>query len=347
MKLISAIDAFRKLQNPNGTVFIDVRSENEFQEGHFNSVVNIPILNNEHRHQVGLAYKNKGQDTAIKLGHELVDPLKPKLVKQWAEVSRNQETIVYCWRGGLRSKISCSWMEEGKIPNLRVEGGYKAIRQEVRPYFSKTWPMILVTGMTGSQKTELIQEFTNHIDLEALANHRGSAFGLLIRSAQPRQATFENNLAVALAHQATSQNLIFEDESRLIGHCIVPPELYAQMSKATLVQVNANPAERAQHIYKSYILLSQQRAEKGQVREHFQKSLLKLSKRLGGLLTDQLLKLMNEAFFHESPELHQQWIESLLVNYYDKLYLYSLKKKGRPVVFQGSKEEVKQYLKGL
>ena len=347
MKVISAFEAFCLLQNTKGKAFIDVRSENEFYEGHFNDVVNIPILNNEHRHQVGLTYKNQGQEAAIKLGHKLVDPLKAQLLQKWIAASQNKKAIVYCWRGGLRSKISCSWMDEAQLAPLRVEGGYKAIRQEVLSTFAKAWPLLLVTGMTGSQKTELIHQLPNHVDLEALANHRGSAFGLLIRSAQPRQGTFENNLAVALARQASSTRLILEDESRLIGHCVIPPDLYSQMAKSTLVKIEATPRDRAEHIYKSYVLLSLEKAEKGLVREHFQKSLLKLTKRLGGLLTDQLLKIMNEAFFHNDPELHQQWIESLLVNYYDKLYLYSLQKKGRPVVFQGSKAEVLQYLKGL
>lgn len=347
MKVISPEQAFERLRQPEKLICIDVRSEDEFHEGHFSGVVNIPILNNEHRHQVGLTYKQQGQDIAIQMGHQLVDPLKPQLIAQWQQASQNQEVLVYCWRGGLRSKISCQWMQENQIANARVEGGYKALRAIVRRYFSQAWKLVVVTGMTGSQKTEIIKRVPNHVDLEGLANHRGSAFGLLIQTQQPRQGTFENNLSVALSHVPSQQHLILEDESRLVGDCVVPPDLYSQMAQAPLVLVESSVQARAEHIFTSYVQLSLAKAERGKVREHFQSSLLRISRKLGGLLTDQLLKVMSEAFFHNDADLHKQWIESLLVNYYDKMYLHSFNKKGRPVVFSGSREEVEAYLKQL
>lgn len=344
MSSISPQEAFKRLCKPQDLVCIDVRSEGEFHDGHFEGVENIPILNNEHRHQVGLTYKNKGQDAAIEKGHSLVDPLKPELLDRWKKASKNKETLVYCWRGGLRSRISCEWMMEQQMNTVRIEGGYKALRAEVLPHFSKSWGLKILGGMTGSQKTEVLKTLPYHIDLEKLANHRGSAFGLLIQDEQPRQATFENNLAVQLSNAHPKHDIILEDESRLIGHCVIPEKFYAQMAAAPMVLIEESVASRAEYIYKSYVQLSLARAERAQVLDYFQKSLLKISKRLGGLLTDQLLKIMNEAFFQNSAELHQQWIESLLVNYYDKLYLHAFNRKDRKVIFKGTKEEVKGYL---
>ena len=161
-------------------------------------------------------------------------------------------------------------MREKHLSPLRVEGGYKAIRQIVLPHFSKSWPLIVITGMTGSQKTEVLNGAPNPIDLEGLANHRGSAFGQLINTEQPKQATFENNLSVALANSDSAQKLVFEDESRLVGQCIIPPPLYAQLTVAPLVRIEASVQSRAEYIFKSYVQLSLERAERGQVREHFQ-----------------------------------------------------------------------------
>jgi len=344
MSSISSQEAFKRLCKPQDLVCIDVRSEGEFHDGHFEGVKNIPILNNDHRHQVGLTYKTKGQDAAIEKGHNLVDPLKPELLDRWKRASQNKETLVYCWRGGLRSRISCEWMSEHQINTVRIEGGYKALRAEVLPHFVKPWTMKILGGMTGSQKTEVLKTLPHHIDLEGLANHRGSAFGLLIQDEQPRQATFENNLAVKLSDTSLKHGIILEDESRLIGHCVIPEKFYSQMSEAPMVLIEESVKARAEYIYRSYVQLSLAKAERVLVLDHFQKSLLKITKRLGGLLTDQLLKVMNEAFFQNSAELHQQWIESLLVNYYDKMYLHAFNRKGRKVIFRGTKEEVKGYL---
>lgn len=346
MKTISPFDAFHKLREPRKLACIDVRSEGEYLDGHFEGAVNIPILNNEHRHEVGLTYKNKGQDEAIKKGHSLVDSLKPQLLQQWKSASQGKETLVYCWRGGLRSRISCEWMRELQIDPIRIEGGYKALRQEVLKYFVKPWDIKILGGMTGTQKTAVLRTAPNHVDLEKLANHRGSAFGLLIQDEQPRQGTFENNLGVQLAGIDVHRPLILEDESRLIGHCVIPEKLYSQMAKAPMVLIEDSVASRAEYIYRSYVQLSLTKAEMAQVRDHFQKSLLKISKRLGGLLTSQLLKIMNEAFFHNDQMLHQQWIESLLVNYYDKGYMHAFKRKGRSIMFKGSRDEVRAYLNG-
>ncbi|MEK7691316.1 MAG: rhodanese-like domain-containing protein, partial [Bdellovibrionota bacterium] len=190
-------------------VLIDVRSEGEFQTGHLPGAVSLPILNDSERHLVGLRYKTQGQEAAIVLAHSLVDPDRARRVECWLKAlpTASEATgYLFCWRGGLRSKTACAWINAAGGRTIRIEGGYKAVRAELLSQFEtrRLLGFLTVTGYTGSGKTLLLRSIAQSsphlvLDLESLANHRGSAFGNEPDgSPQPSQATFENAMALRL-----------------------------------------------------------------------------------------------------------------------------------------------------
>ncbi len=188
----------------NDIPLLDVRAPVEFNQGAFPNSVNIPLMDDDEREAVGIRYKEQGQDSAILLGSELVTAEKREnRTQKWKTFfAQNPGGVLYCFRGGLRSKISQQWiadsLKDSDKPYPRVDGGYKAMRTfllESIERISKNIPIIVLGGRTGSGKTRLLKQLRNSIDLEGLANHRGSAFGPTA-TPQPTPINFENALAV-------------------------------------------------------------------------------------------------------------------------------------------------------
>jgi len=180
----------------------DVRAPVEFNKGAFPLVLNLPLMNDDERQQIGTCYKEQGQDAAIALGHQLVNgTTKDQRVAQWhGFASRHPNAVLYCFRGGLRSKVSQQWLAEAGIAVPYVEGGYKALRSHLIERLDQlvgNLPAFVLSGRTGTGKTEILPLFDRTIDLEGIAKHRGSSFGKYIEE-QPSQINFENNLAIAL-----------------------------------------------------------------------------------------------------------------------------------------------------
>ena len=189
---------FRNISNVSN---IDLRSEDEFKKGSIPSSINIPILTNEQFKQVGIEYKKNGSDSAVLLGHSLVKgESKKKLVRLWAEhLKENPGSLVYCFRGGMRSEIAVKWLQDYGVNVEKLVGGYKNFRSWIISQhlnidkYKKEW--IIIGGLTGSGKTEFLNLFKESIDLEGIANHRGSAFGGK-HDGQPSQVNFENILTL-------------------------------------------------------------------------------------------------------------------------------------------------------
>ena len=214
-----------------------------------------PILNNNERHQVGLCYKQQGQDATITLGHQLVENSKEQRVQSWKSTFADAEVaLVACWRGGLRSKIASEWLRDAGVAITRVEGGYKALRHELIRGLSEYPPLLVIAGATGTGKTKLLLTTqARYIDLEGLAVHKGSAFGRDLRIPQPSQATFENEVAFQFLRDHDRQ-LMIEDESLVIGNVHIPVALKDHMRASPTVKIVMELEDRVTNILEDYII---------------------------------------------------------------------------------------------
>ncbi len=342
--------------------FIDVRSPNEFFKGSIFNAVNMPILSDQDRHEVGICFQNKGQDAAIELGNKLVTGVKKKqIVTDWSEFIReNPNSIIYCARGGLRSQICQKWLNEVHIVCPRLEGGYKSVRNFLLDELNKiceSQSIFILSGMTGSGKTQLIQKHHRAIDLEGIANHKGSSFGKPLDS-QPAQIDIENLICVNFIKllNENSKPILLEDESRNIGARHLPLQLSNKMSNSPMVLIDATFDERIDLLWKEYIVDRYQETknfflddEKANIEFslHLISSLKRLEKRLGGERTRKILSLLENALrtqTNDNFESHRIWLEEITKLYYDPLYKFKLEKKKSRIVFRGSREEVFDWL---
>jgi tRNA 2-selenouridine synthase len=332
------------------TPFIDVRSPAEFNQGSIPLSINIPILNDMEREIVGKAFKSSGQETAEKIGYELVSgKIKNDRVNEWKKfIEVNPRSWLYCARGGLRSEIAQSWLKDIGLIIDRVDGGFKSIRNFCLDFFehinedNKDW--IVLAGKTGSDKTGMINKLNNSIDLEGLANHRGSAFGAR-STKQPSPVNFENSLAFECIHHK-SYKLVLEDESRTIGRLVIPPKFYERMQKSKICTVEIPIEERVENIFNGYVA-SHLEIDKNVLlaKDRFLANLDKIMKRLGESNHSIIKKKIHEAFSNNDHNAHFEWIEKLIVNYYDKMYDYQLNKKIDRCIFRGNRLECLDYLR--
>ena len=341
-----------------GAPLIDTRSPGEFAQGAIPGAVNLPLMDDDERAQVGLCYKRHGRTAAIALGHALVSgERKAARVQAWRDFTeRHPDGYLYCFRGGLRSQIAQQWLRDSGCDYPRVTGGYKAMRRfllDNLETLSARLPMRILSGQTGSGKTALLQTLPGMIDLEALANHRGSAFGKRV-GGQPMQVDFENALSLAMlkhADSGTAQPLLLEDESQLIGRIALPECLRKAMQQAPIWVLEVPLAQRVQHTYENYILRNLQdwQAAHGEVQgfegfaAELRQSLRSLYRRLGGLRFERLSAHLASALVAHlkgHPERHRVWIRELLEAYYDPMYAYQLDLKAGRVVFRGAASEV-------
>lgn len=347
----------------NDTPMLDVRAPVEFTQGAFPHTENMPLMDDEDRHEIGLEYKQQGQDAAIDLGHERVSgEIKEQRVAHWADFTqRHPDGVLYCFRGGMRSKISQQWIyEKTGITYPRVKGGYKALRRFLIDQLEEIIPTIqpiILGGRTGTGKTVLLQKTQPMIDLEGIYNHRGSVFGIHA-TPQPSQIDVENQLSIELLklHHRHASNILFEDESANIGSRRIPENLFNRMKESPIVLLDASNEERVDITFDEYITnalseyLTLYGEEDGFNRwsDYLLSSIDKIQRRLGGVRHKALHKLMNTAISkhreEHNPELHREWIYSLLVDYYDPMYDYQLSKKKDRVIFKGNHEEVLAYI---
>lgn len=349
MATISSHEALLALQAGHHA-FIDVRSEGEFAQGALPRFHNLPILTDSERHQVGLTYKQKGQNEAIRLGHELVDPHRTLRVNGWAARAKSSlsgETIIACWRGGLRSEIAMQWLCEAGIPVQKVQGGYKAMRHELLKGLQAPPPLLVLSGLTGSGKTQLLMDLplSAKLNLEGLACHRGSSFGAYLHAPQPSQATFENEIGWVLwKHKGP---VVTEDEGVSIGSIHLPPAIRAAIVSTPIIYLEIPFADRVANICKEYVLdplLSGITPE--MLQQRLMNSLTSLTRRLGGALTTELVAHLQTAFATDPQNAvhHEPWISPLLSQYYDKGYTYAFKRSNRSVRFSGNYEECRQWI---
>jgi tRNA 2-selenouridine synthase len=332
---ISASELLKLYHQPDFSP-LDLRAEVEYTLAALPMAVNIPILNNQERHQVGICYKENGQDAAIALGQKLVAPYREQRIQLWREHLKKQETpILYCWRGGLRSRTAWQWLNQSDY--RIVAGGYKAVRRLLLEALRPPQYGISIIGKTGVAKTRFIQEFPrNHIDWEKIANHRGSAFGNL--GTQPSQGNFENSAALAF-YLKQDLPVLLEDESRCIGRNFIPGKLYSALKSLPAIHITATVEERSAHIYQEYVCQSST--------QELLQPLEKIVKKLGHERKTKVEKLIlaaSQSPANEQASRHQEWISLLLREYYDPLYQFAMDRYERKVLFTGSYQEAKSFL---
>jgi tRNA 2-selenouridine synthase len=294
---------------------LDVRSPSEFQQGHIPGSLAFPLFSDEERVQIGTTYKKQSRQKAVELGLLLVQFKLNEMLSQASSLLSSHGNIL-CWRGGMRSGFVARLLESAGYFIATLQGGYKTYRRwAIQRLDNLSFSSLCVLGgLTGSGKTAILQALQAQgeqvIDLEALAKHRGSAFGGIGLGQQPTQEQFENELAWVLERLDLSRPVWIEDESRLIGRCHLPHALYQSILQAPLFYVQRSATERLQ------ILLNQYgQAPKPQLLE----AVGRISKRLG----DQLTKEVKQ--FIEQEQIEQAF-ERLLA-YYDKTYQYQITKR--------------------
>jgi len=345
----------------NEVPLMDVRAPIEFSKGSFPSAENAPLMNDDERHRVGICYKEKGQDKAIELGHQLVaGDIKAQRIEAWKRfAAQHPQGYLFCFRGGLRSRLTQEWIRQAGIDYPLVKGGYKALRRFLIDSLEDivaSADFRILSGRTGTGKTRVLHQLPNPVDLESMANHRGSSFGRRV-SPQPAQIDFENRLAVAMlkAHHKVGGPMYLEDESRLIGRCCLPESLREKMAQAPLLILERPMPERIAIIRADYVeqMLADYRARDGEeagwlnFRDYLLSALDRIRKRLGGVRHQHLRTLMEQALDQQektgSTSGHDAWIESLLGDYYDPMYDYQLSHKQGHILVKGDPETVIGY----
>lgn len=346
----------------NNVPLIDVRAPIEFERGAFPTSVNLPIMDDQQREEVGTCYTQHGQNTAIEKGHDLVSgKIRETRIAAWLEfANRNPNGSLYCFRGGLRSKIAQQWMHESGIDFPIVKGGYKAIRSFLIAILEDAANQCifkLVGGKTGSGKTQLINHLKHSVDLEGAAYHRGSSFG---RHANPQnsQINFENIIAIEflrLRHQE-DPSIVLEDEARTIGKVGIPKTLFEKMRRSPLVVIEDPFEIRLERLIQEYVVDMHAEFVTTDAISHcfesFSNYLLdginKIQKRLGPARYGGIREKMQQALALQSKtgdiSMHYDWLTAVLENYYDPMYEDQLNKRKDSICFRGNHDACYEFL---
>ena len=288
---------------------LDVRSPGEFEQGHIPGAINLPLFDNQERADVGTIYKNSGRDAAVLRGLKFAGQKMAELVVQAREVTQGSKSVlVHCWRGGMRSE-AVAWLLKtaGMQPTL-LSGGYKSFRKFVRQQIELDWPLCMISGLTGAGKTRILQLLADageHVlDLEGLANHRGSAFGGISQPDQPTTEQFENQLFVSLQRCKSATRIWVEDEGNRIGTVVVPTNFYRAMRHAPAIFLQSSVQQRVRNLMVDYGELPTIDLED---------SIKKIRKRLGNQHAAEALTSLRTGNVERAIE--------IVLDYYDKTYL--------------------------
>lgn len=344
------------LQLAQSSPVFDVRSPGEYDHAHIPGAYNLPLFTDVERTVVGTAYKQQSRQAAIKIGldyfgvkmkfivetvEDIVSCFSLREEKLYKTANTQQETgngqrattngkpetrniLVHCWRGGMRSAGIAWLLDLYGFKVYTLVGGYKAYRKWVREQFEMQYKLTVLGGYTGSGKTLVLHQMKEAgfpiIDLEALANHKGSAFGAMAENAQPTQEMFENLLAKSLfvisnktdgtlnqEQSCTNSNAFIEDESQRIGDLKIPDAFWKQMRSSNILFIDIPFEERLNYLTAEY-----GKKEK----EKLVNAIIRIQKRLGGLEAKNAINFLLE-------DNHKECFR-ILLKYYDKWYTKGL-----------------------
>jgi len=308
-KQVLSADEFLEVHSLSAVTF-DARSPLEFEKAHIPGALNLPLMDNEDRHDIGIVYKREGRQAAVIRGFERVGPRFHDLVRKGIELAGDNPVLVYCWRGGMRSNILAWLLRTAGLKVQLLDGGYKSYRRLMLEKLNMPPRMLVLGGKTGSGKTEMLMRLKESgqtvLDLEGMASHKGSAFGSLGLPAQPSQEQFENRIGMELWSSGEQKPVWVENESRLIGERIVPTPFYDHMRKAPVLEVLVDRAERKTRILREYGIFPS-----ADLAFHTKR----ISKRMGPQYAKTALEFLDQGDV-------SGWVD-LVLDYYDKTYQHS------------------------
>ncbi len=299
-------------------IILDARSPAEYAQGHIPGAVSFPLFSDDERAQVGTCYKQQGRESAIELGLTLVGSKLAQFVQTAKALAPDRQVRLHCWRGGMRSSSLAWLLETAGMEVSLLEGGYKAFRQWVRSSLATPQAIVTLGGMTGTGKTFLLNALAERgeqiLDLEDLANHRGSSYGSLGLPPQPSNEHYENLLAMQWVRLDRDRPVWIEAESRRVGLCRVPDEIFLQMLESPIIQVERSRLERIDILLEVYGAADPKELIAATER---------ISKKLGGQNAQAAIAHIRQGDLAPAID--------IVLNYYDKSYLFDLKKREVPI----------------
>lgn len=297
-------------------LLIDVRSEKEFSEATIPGAINIPLLNDEERATVGTVYRHEGPEAARRLALKFIGPKLFEKVETVDKKANCKKLAIFCWRGGQRSQFVASILDTIGYDVYRIIGGFKSYRRYVNAYLNReelSQRAVVLYGLTGVGKTEILirlgQMGLPALDLEGLAQHRGSVFGKIGLPPSPSQKDFESNIVKFLTGIGDEGIFVVECESRRLGNLLVPLSVMNSMKKGYRVLLYTSMENRVKRIREIYT------SGPGENIKQLQKAVSCLVKRIGRTRVEELNRLLEERKF-------DYVFTYLLKNYYDPLYKY-------------------------
>lgn len=306
------IEELRILKTRKELTVIDVRSPSEYKDATLPDCLNIPLFDDQERAEVGTLYKQTSVQAAKDRGLEIVSAKLPAFIKEFAVIPG--EKVVFCWRGGMRSRTTATLLSLMDIHVYRLTGGYKAYRKwvlDTMETFNFNPKPFVIHGNTGTGKTNLLHRLKKQghpvLDIEGLAGHRGSIFGQIGLEAN-NQKTFDSLLLEELNQFEHAPYVLFEAESARIGKVVMPSFLIQQKAVGTQIWIDMPLLSRVQQILEDY--------KPEQFKEQYITAFQQIKSRIHIPIAAEIERCLQADLFAEA-------IELILEYYYDPRYDYS------------------------
>lgn len=312
---------------------VDVRSPSEYAHDHIPGAVNVPLLDDEERKQVGICYKQQGPKDARLMGVDIVSPKLPQMIRRFLEIKQNNKmTVAYCWRGGMRSNGTAGLVRIAGVQVFTIKGGWKEYRRHVADFmenFPESHRFINFYGPTGCAKTEILRALDrrglNVLDLEKAAAHKGSSFGTVDEPEYDSvtQKNFESKIWDTF-YRKGGRFFLVEGESRKIGKVSIPSAVFERMQCGISVVAETSLDFRIAFTVENY--------KPDRYIEEIRQSLLRLKRFIGAAKVAELSAMLDRQDY-------ETFTRDLLVEYYDPLYFRSIPERPDHVIRYESIEE--------